>query len=224
MGTKLWHKTTLIVLVIVAVALMMALAGCGSDDDDDNDNGDSQETSGELSVSNAWVRASVPMESMDDSDMEDSDTDDDADDDSEMDETEDDAGDSDADSDSMDSDMDSGDSEHSTAGAVTGAFMLIENSTDTPERLISASVSADIATVVEIHETTVDENDVMQMRPVEGIDVPANGSVELKPGSYHIMLIDLQTALNPGDTVTLTLTFESGTTLTVDADVREMSS
>lgn len=222
MGTKLWHKTTLIVLVIVAVALMMALAGCGSDDDDDNDNGDSQESSGELSVSNAWVRASVPMESMDDSDI--ADDADDADDDSEMDETEDDAGDSDADSDSMDSDMDSGDSEHSTAGAVTGAFMLIENSTDTPERLISASVSADIATVVEIHETTVDENDVMQMRPVEGIDVPANGSVELKPGSYHIMLIDLQTALNPGDTVTLTLTFESGTTLTVDADVREMSS
>jgi len=174
----------------------MALGGCG-DDDNDDDNG-SDQPSGELSISNAWVRASIPMESsMDENDAESEDTE--------------------TDSESMD------EGEHSTAGAVTGAFMLIENSTGTADRLASASVSEDIASVVEIHETTLDENDVMQMRPVDGIEVPANGNVELKPGSYHIMLIDLQKALNPGDTVTLTLTFESGTTLTVDAEVREMS-
>lgn len=200
MSNRFWHRRTLIVTVIVALALVMALAACG-DDDSDGDNS-SDQPSGELSISNAWVRASIPMESsMDEGDAE--------------------SEDSESDSEAMGA---TDESDHSTAGAVTGAFMLIENSTGTAERLVSASVSEDIASVVEIHETTLDENDVMQMRPVEGIEVPANGSVELKPGGYHIMLIDLQNALNPGDTVMLTLTFESGTTLSVDAEVREMSS
>jgi hypothetical protein len=107
------------------------------------------------------------------------------------------------------------------AGSVTGAFLVINNTSDRAERLVTAAVSADIAGTVEIHETTM-VNDVMQMRPVTGIDVPANGSVELKPGSYHIMLLDVKKALNPGDTVTLILSFESGLTLTVDAAVRPM--
>ncbi|GAB4431258.1 MAG: copper chaperone PCu(A)C [Anaerolineae bacterium] len=109
-----------------------------------------------------------------------------------------------------------------STGRVTGAFMVIENAGDTPDQLVGATVSAEIARTVEIHETTVGENDVMQMRPVQAIDVPAHGSVELKPGGYHIMLLDVQRDLNAGDTVTLTLTFASGTTLDVDAIVRPL--
>lgn len=170
-----WH-TGLVVALVIVIAL--ALAGCGEDDEDNGGDGDA----GALTVTNAWVRASMPVDAADE-----------------------------------------GAGEEGMAGPVTGAFMVIENTTDTAERLVSATVAADIASVVEIHETTMGANDTMQMRPVEGIDVPANGSVELKPGSYHVMLIDVQRTLNPGDTVTLTLTFESGKTLTVEADVREMS-
>ncbi|MGQ9849319.1 MAG: copper chaperone PCu(A)C [Aggregatilineaceae bacterium] len=112
-------------------------------------------------------------------------------------------------------------SEEST-GRVTGAFMVIENAGETADQLIGAAVSPEIARTVEIHETTVDENNVMQMRPVEAIEVPARGSVELKPGSYHIMLLDVQRDLNPGDTVTLTLSFASGASLQVDATVRPL--
>jgi copper(I)-binding protein len=68
----------------------------------------------------------------------------------------------------------------------------------------------------------VGENDVLQMRPVEGVTIPAEGTAVLKPGSYHIMLLDVQRDLNPGDTVAITLAFESGLTLTVDAEVRAL--
>lgn len=105
---------------------------------------------------------------------------------------------------------------------VTGAFMVIHNADDDTERLVAAAVAADLAASVEIHETTMGANDVMQMRPVEGIDVPGEGSVELKPGSYHIMLLGLTRHLVPGDSVPLTLTFESGATLSVTAEVRAL--
>lgn len=119
---------------------------------------------------------------------------------------------------------DDSESEGGTAGAVTGAFMIIENRTDADETLVSAAVDSDIATVVEIHETTFDENDVMQMRPVEGgIEVPSMGNLVLKPGGYHVMLIDVQRALTPGEMIPVTLTFESGREITVEAEVREMT-
>jgi copper(I)-binding protein len=108
------------------------------------------------------------------------------------------------------------------SGDVSGAFMVIENTSSRAERLVKASVSADVAESVEIHETTIDENSVMRMRPVEGIDVPANGSVELKPGGYHIMLLNVKKELKPGDKLPLTLTFTSGQTVTVEAEVRAM--
>jgi copper(I)-binding protein len=107
-------------------------------------------------------------------------------------------------------------------GQTTGAFMVIENTTGQAERLIRVEVAADVASLAEIHETTVDSNQVMQMRPVEGIDVPAHGSVELKAGSYHVMLMDVKKALNAGDKVTLTLVFESGQRISVEAEVRPL--
>lgn len=109
------------------------------------------------------------------------------------------------------------------AGVVTGAFMQIKNTTGATDTLVSTAVDPAIATVVELHETVVDVNDRMQMRPVEGgIPIPANTTVDLKPGGYHVMLIDVQRTLTPGETVILTLTFESGTVITVEAEVREL--
>ncbi|HMM41227.1 MAG TPA: copper chaperone PCu(A)C [Thermomicrobiales bacterium] len=108
----------------------------------------------------------------------------------------------------------------SAGGTNSAVFMVIENNSDTEQRLISAA--SDVATVVEIHETTMVDG-TMRMRPVEGgIVVPAQGAVELKPRGLHVMLIGLNQELNEGDTIALTLTFESGLTVNLDAvEVRQ---
>jgi periplasmic copper chaperone A len=85
----------------------------------------------------------------------------------------------------------------------TGAFMQIESKADT--RLIEASSPA--AGVVEIHEMKM-ENNIMKMRAVKGVDVPAGKAADLKPGGFHIMLMDLKQQAKEGDTVPLTLVFE----------------
>jgi copper(I)-binding protein len=102
------------------------------------------------------------------------------------------------------------------AGQNSAAFMTIVNNTDQGERLIR--VESDIAEMIELHHTTM-EGDVMSMEPVDGIDIPANGSAELKPGEYHVMIMMLTSELTEGQTVTLTLHFESGLEMTVDTPV-----
>jgi periplasmic copper chaperone A len=80
-------------------------------------------------------------------------------------------------------------------------------------QLVSASggklvgASSPVAGVVEIHEMAMDGN-VMKMRAVSGLDLPAGKTVELKPGGYHVMLMDLKKELKAGDTVPLTLVVE----------------
>ncbi len=105
-------------------------------------------------------------------------------------------------------------------GTNSAVFMVIENTSDTEQRLVSAA--SDVAAVVEIHETTMVDG-TMRMRPVEGgVVVPAQGSVELKPRGLHVMLIGLTEALSEGDSIALTLTFESGLTVELDAvEVRQ---
>jgi copper(I)-binding protein len=98
----------------------------------------------------------------------------------------------------------------------TGAFMRLTASTD------SALVEADspVAKHVEVHEMAM-ENNVMKMRQVPSVKLPAGQTVELKPGSYHIMLIDLHEQVKVGQNVPLKLTFEdaAGKRSTVDLEV-----
>ena len=85
----------------------------------------------------------------------------------------------------------------------TGAFMRL-----TPEknaRLVSAS--SPVAGVVEIHEMAM-ENDVMKMRQIPGLDLAAGRTLDLKPGGYHVMLMDLKQQMKGGDVVPITLVFE----------------
>lgn len=103
------------------------------------------------------------------------------------------------------------------AGANSAIYMRIDNS-GPADRLISAA--SDVADAVEIHETTMEDN-VMRMRPVTAIELPANGSVELKPGSLHVMLLGLRRDLKPGETISMTLTFEQAGELSVTVPVRE---
>lgn len=109
------------------------------------------------------------------------------------------------------------------AQQATGAFMGLTAAK--PMRLVGAS--SPVTPTVEVHEMRMD-NDVMKMRQVEGIDLPAGQQVALKPGGYHIMLMGLTAPLTPGMNVPLTLTFEGadGTreTVEVDAPVRALAS
>jgi copper(I)-binding protein len=85
----------------------------------------------------------------------------------------------------------------------TGAFMKL--TAPQGARLVSASSPA--AGVTEVHEMKLD-GDVMRMRAVPVLDLPAGKAVELKPGGFHVMLLDLKAPLPKDSTVPLTLTFK----------------
>jgi hypothetical protein len=104
-----------------------------------------------------------------------------------------------------------------TSGANSAVFMVIENRSSQAVRLIAAE--SEVANAVEIHLSQM-EGDVMVMRQVEAVEIPARGMVELKPGSYHIMLIGIRRDLNPGDMVELSLQFKHTPTESIQAEVR----
>ena len=102
---------------------------------------------------------------------------------------------------------------------VTGVvYMTLVNEGRGADRLIGAQT--DVGTTAELHQTTM-EGAVMKMKPVSnGIEIPAGGQVELKPGGYHMMLINLRRNLKLGDRFAVTLKFEKSGTMTVEAEVR----
>lgn len=102
--------------------------------------------------------------------------------------------------------------------AVSAAYMVVVNNSNTADAIVKAD--SDVAKSVELHNVIM-ENNVMQMRQVEAIEVPANGQVELKPGSYHVMLIGLNRDLKEGEEVLIKLTTRSGKTIEVKAPVRK---
>ena len=131
----------------------------------------------------------------------------------------------------------------SAMAAAGAAYMKIENTGSAADALIGASSPA--ATTVEVHETVAmgspmpsasggmgtgspmpsasgtGDGGMLGMRPISRLEIPAGGSVELKPGSYHIMLIGLKQDLKPGDTIEITLKFEKVGEIKVTATVRE---
>ena len=86
---------------------------------------------------------------------------------------------------------------------VTGAFMQLTS----PADAMLVNVASPAAKIVEIHEMKR-EGDVMKMKAIDRLPLPAGKPVELKPGGYHVMLFELQQPLKEGDVVPLTLTFE----------------
>ncbi len=102
----------------------------------------------------------------------------------------------------------------------TAAFMKIKNNMNVDDTLYSAS--SDLAKVVEIHETYKKENDMIGMRHVEFIVIPSKSKVELKPGSFHIMLIGLNKDLGIGDSGKITLKFKNNGTVefTINVEIK----
>lgn len=86
----------------------------------------------------------------------------------------------------------------------TGAFMVLTAKEST--RLVG--VASPVAGVAEVHEMAM-EGDVMKMRAIAGLDLPAGKAVELKPGGYHVMLMDLKLPLQKDTTIPVTLMFKN---------------
>ncbi len=103
----------------------------------------------------------------------------------------------------------------------TGAFFSITS----PQGGKLVSAASPVAGVVQIHEMKM-EGSTMRMGAVAGLDLPAGKAVELKPGGYHVMLMDLKAPMATGQTVELTLVVEGKDgkkeTLLVKAPVRAL--
>ncbi len=132
-----------------------------------------------------------------------------------------------------------------TSPSVAGAgavYLTLVNAGDREDSLIGVVVDPTVAGAAQLHETvavetgdaatptttsgmasptTAGSGSMMTMRPVGRIVAPANGSVALKPGSYHIMLTDLVKPLALGSTVDVTLDFETSPDQVVTASIRD---
>ncbi len=192
-------------LMVPAVVVALALAACGGDDDagsgDAGGTGETTATTADagtgatVSVSGVWARSSPAM---------------------------------------------------ADAGA---AYMVIENLGGADDALLAASVDSSVAGSAELHEVVMGDDpgsdmegemssttmgdgmssttmgddmggETMRMQEVDRIDLPAGESVELRPGGYHVMLLDLVAPLEVGSTIEITLEFENATSATVNAEVR----
>jgi copper(I)-binding protein len=101
-----------------------------------------------------------------------------------------------------------------------GGFVTLANKGAAADRLVSAKSPA--AEKVEIHEMKMDGN-IMRMRELDkGLEVPAGGSVELKPGGLHIMFMQLRAPFTAGAKVPVTLVFEKAGSIDVEFEVQAM--
>lgn len=89
-----------------------------------------------------------------------------------------------------------------------------------PDRLLRATSVT--AADVQIHENRVD-GATASMQPLDGLDIPAGGNVELKPGGLHVMLLGIREPLEPGDTVSITFEFEVAGKLALEIPVRALT-
>jgi hypothetical protein len=101
---------------------------------------------------------------------------------------------------------------------VAGGFMKIENKGAADELL---SASSPVAGEVQLHEMTM-AGDVMKMRQIKGLAIPAGGAVELKPGGYHLMFLNLKGPLAAGQTVPVKLKFAKAGEVEVQLPVNSM--
>lgn len=97
----------------------------------------------------------------------------------------------------------------------SAGYLSIANTGDAVDRLLS--VSSDAFDAVEIHRSSMKDG-VMRMTPVDGVEIPGGGEVALEQGGLHLMMFGAK-GLKEGETVTLTLTFETAGKVTLTAPV-----
>ena len=98
------------------------------------------------------------------------------------------------------------------------AYVTLTNTGTQDDRLVGAA--AEVSDKVELH-THIRDGDVMRMRQVDGIDLPAGKTVMLEPGGLHVMLIGLRGPLKLGESFPLTLNFEKAGKLTTTVSIQK---
>lgn len=97
---------------------------------------------------------------------------------------------------------------------VGGGYLTVTNDGSTDDRLVS--VSCERAATVQLHEMKIDDG-VMIMRELhDGVPVPKGATVELKPGSYHVMFMNVAQPFKEGEIIKATLTFEKAGSVNVE--------
>jgi periplasmic copper chaperone A len=104
------------------------------------------------------------------------------------------------------------------AGGQTAVYFTIVNGKVAADTLVGASTPA--AASAGLHETTTDNSGMTGMQPVGQVTIPGGGTVEFKPGGYHVMLMGLVNELKVGESIPLTLTFEQAGVVPITAAVR----
>src|SRR5437764_673407 len=108
----------------------------------------------------------------------------------------------------------------STVNALAGGYLKITNTGATPDRFVGGST--EVAKRFEIHEMKMDGG-VMKMRELkDGLEIPPGATVELKPGSYHIMMLSLSRPLAKGERIKGSLTFEKAGKVDVEFAVEAL--
>jgi|ERR1041385_2309466 copper(I)-binding protein len=106
------------------------------------------------------------------------------------------------------------------SATVAGGYVKITNTGSTPDRLTGGS--AEVSRKFEVHEMSM-EGGVMKMRELkDGLEIPPGATVELKPGSYHIMMMNLSRPLAKGEKVKGSLTFEKAGKVDVEFAVEAL--
>jgi copper(I)-binding protein len=104
--------------------------------------------------------------------------------------------------------------------SVAGGYMTIKNTGTADDRLVS--VSTPVAGKVEIHEMTM-EDGVMKMRPVAGgLEIKPGATVELKPDSFHLMIMNVKQPIEKGKPFAASLTFEKAGAVNVEFTVEDI--
>ncbi|WP_375748476.1 copper chaperone PCu(A)C [Vibrio sp. HN007] len=101
----------------------------------------------------------------------------------------------------------------------SAVFVTLMNKGDNDRTIVSASTPA--AGIVELHDHIMD-GDVMKMRQVPEIKIPAKGKTVLKPGSLHIMMFELQKAFVEGDDIEVTINYKNGESQTFTAPIKKV--
>lgn len=101
----------------------------------------------------------------------------------------------------------------------SAAFMVIKNTDKKEIKLLSAG--SEIADRVELHQHVM-EDGLMKMRQVKEIMIPGGGSVALQPGGYHVMFLNLKQPLEEGQSISLSLSFDNGQQLSLEAPVKKI--
>jgi periplasmic copper chaperone A len=105
--------------------------------------------------------------------------------------------------------------------SISSAYLQISNQGASADRLVAVSFAK--AKEVQIHEMKMDM-DKMMMRQINALEIPAKGSVELKPGGYHLMLMGLDSPIKEGEQIKMTLQFEKAGKVDVVFTSQSMSS